>query len=205
MNSLQVVKVIFITSLIVANMVTGKILNLFGLVVPGAAICYAFTFLCTDIVSELEGKKEAHRLVILGFICSIFATGLIYLTQILPAADFATGQAEAYSILLGINPRVVIASMVAYFISQWVDVNIFHAIRNKTGGRHKWLRNTASTSMSQILDTGIFITIAFWHVVPNIWVMIGSQYLLKLFISIMDTPVFYLLTNTKLIKANEQN
>ena len=198
MNSSKIllVKCIFVTSLIIANVVAGKIVIFFGFVVPGAAICYAFTFLCTDIISELRGKKEAQELVIIGFICSLFASFLIFITQLLPTAPFALEKAEAYKTLLGINFRVVVASMTAYFLSQWVDVLIFHRLKAWTKGKHKWLRNTGSTSLSQIIDTSIFITIAFYNAVPNIWIMIGSQYLLKLIISILDTPIFYLLVKT---------
>ncbi len=188
------IKLLFITSLILANVTAGKVLDLFGFIVPGAALFYAFTFLCTDLISEIRGKKEAHELVLLGFFCSIFAAALIYLTQLLPGAAFAQKQSDAYDILLGINFRIVVASMTAYFTSQWIDVIIFHKIKKKTKGKHKWLRNTLSTSTSQLLDTSIFITIAFWHIVPNIWMMIISQYLLKVMIAIIDTPLFYLLT-----------
>ena len=201
-RNILAIKLIFITSLILANVTAGKILDIYGFIVPGAALCYAFTFLCTDLISEIKGKKEAHELVLLGFFCSLFASGLIFLTQLLPAASFAQDKADAYRILLGINFRVVIASMTAYLISQWIDVIIFHKIRKATKGRHKWLRNTASTSLSQVIDTSIFIGIAFYGVVPNIWIMVMSQYILKVLIAIIDTPFFYLLT--KNIKFHEQ-
>ena len=205
MNKLLFIKCLFITSLIISNVVTGKILHIFGFVIPGAALCYAFTFLCTDIISEIEGKKKAHELVLIGFLCSMFASGLIFLTQQLPPAPFALDKAEAYNTLLGINSRVVGASMCAYFISQWIDVSIFHAIKKKTKGKYKWIRNTFSTMGSQLIDTGIFITIAFYGTVPNIWGMIVGQYLLKVIIAILDTPVFYLLTKTTLKNETRNN
>ena len=90
--------------------------------------------------------------------------------------------------------RVVFASLTAYTISQAHDVISFNFWRNKTKGKHKWLRNNASTLVSQIIDTAIFITIAFWGLVPDLLWMIISQYVVKAIIALLDTPFFYLLT-----------
>lgn len=184
----------FITSLILANVVAGKILDIGGLIVPGAFLIYALTFLATDVVSELYGKEEAQRLVFVGFVCSLAASGLIYLTGLLPVAYFAEPVQEAYMVLLGQNWRFVIASMIAYYVSQSWDIWVFHKLGNLTGGRHKWLRNNASTMTSQALDTAIFITIAFAGRVPHLGWMIASQYIVKLTVALLDTPVFYLIT-----------
>lgn len=185
---------LFIASLVIANVVTGKVLDLFGLIVPGAFLLYAVTFLMTDLMNELFGKDEAQRLVKAGFIASIFASIMIYLTSLLPAAVFAQDVSAAYDTLLGMNMRFVFASMVAYYLSQTWDVWVFDLLRKRTNGKAKWLRNNVSTMTSQLLDTVIFITIAFWGVVPDLWLMVVSQYVLKLGIAALDTPVFYLLT-----------
>lgn len=185
---------IFITSLVVANLVTGKILNIMGFIIPGAFLLYAFTFLMTDLMSELYGKKEAVKLVQVGFITSVFSAIMVFLTQQLPAASFAQVQAEAYDTLLGMNYRVVFSSMGAYYLSQTWDVWIFHKLGKITKGKFKWVRNNVSTMTSQFIDTAIFITIAFIGNVPSIGWMILSQYVVKLFIAAVDTPIFYLLT-----------
>lgn len=185
---------LFITSLVLANVVTGKILDIYGLIIPGAVLLYAITFLMTDLMNELYGKKEAQRLVVVGFIVSVFASVMIYLTSLLPAAVFAEDVSKAYDILLGMNMRFVIASMIAYYLSQTWDVWVFDKLRTRSNGKHKWLRNNASTMTSQLIDTAIFITIAFWGVVPNLWVMIVSQYVVRLIIAAVDTPFFYWFT-----------
>ena len=118
---------------------------------------------------------------------------LIGLAILLPVAPFADNQAEFQSIM-GQSFRVVAASLTAYIIAQFNDVFIFHKLKEKTNGKHKWLRNNLSTMTSQLIDTAIFITIAFIGTVPNIWVMIASQYLIKFTYSLLDTPFFYLLT-----------
>ena len=185
---------LFTTSLVIANVVTGKILQIGPFTVPGAVLLYAITFLCTDLVSELYGKKESQKLVIAGFICSLFATTMILLTQHLPSALFAMDKQEAYVTLLGTNFKFVFASMAAYSVSQSWDVWMFHKMGKLTGGKHKWIRNNVSTMTSQLFDTAIFITIAFAGQVPNLLWMIVSQYIIKLIIAALDTPFFYLFT-----------
>jgi len=189
-----IIAALFVTSLVVSNVVAGKVLDLYGFIVPGAFLLYAITFLMTDLMNELYGKQAAKRLVSVGFFASVFAALFIYLTQLLPPAPFAGEAQEAYEILLGTNLRFVIASMVAYYVSQMWDVWLFSLLKKKTDGKHKWLRNNVSTMTSQVIDTVIFITIAFIGQVPDLGWMIVSQYLLKLLVAAADTPVFYLLT-----------
>lgn len=191
---------LFTTSLVIANVVTGKILQIGPFTVPGAVLLYAITFLCTDLVSELYGKKESQKLVIAGFICSLFASVMILLTQHLPSALFAMDKQEAYVTLLGTNFKFVFASMAAYAVSQTWDVWMFHKMGKLTGGKHKWIRNNVSTMTSQLFDTAIFITIAFAGQVPNLLWMIVSQYIIKLIIAALDTPFFYLFTKNVIQK-----
>lgn len=188
------ISAIFVTSLIVANVVTGRIVVLFGLTLPGAFFTYAITFLCTDLMSELYGKREANRLVFVGFVVSVFASVVILLTGLIPAAPFAAEQDTAYKVLLGLNWRFVGASMAAYYVSQTWDVWFFDWLGRKTKGRHKWLRNNASTMTSQAIDTVIFITIAFSGNVPSLVAMMVSQYVFKLVVAALDTPIFYAIT-----------
>jgi len=191
---------ILVTSLVVANVVAGKVIQIGGIVLPAAVVSYAFTFLCTDIINEKWGKQKATKAVILGFVGQIFASLLILMAQYLPAAPFATEAQEAYKILLGQNWRFVIASLTAYLIAQNVDVYVFDKIRQITGKDKKWLRNNGSTMFSQLVDTAIFITIAFWGSVPSLLVMIFSQYVVKLILAAIDTPIFYLMT--KVVKED---
>lgn len=193
-NKYLLLMVIFVTSLVISNVVSNKILQLGPLQVPGAVLCYCITFLCTDIIGEVYGKSEANRAVKLGFVCQLIASLLILLTQFLPAAVFAQDVADAYVTLLGTNWRFFLASMTAYVISQSWDVWIFHKLKVMTKNKHKWLRNNLSTMTSQLIDTLIFITIAFYGTVPNIWVMVVSQYIVKLILALLDTPFFYFFT-----------
>ena len=187
---------IFIATLIVANIVSAKIVSFWGLVIPAAIVAYPLTFLMTDVIGELWGKEEANRTVKLGLICQLLSLVLIGVAILLPVAPFADNQAEFQSIM-GQSFRVVGASLVAYMVAQFNDVFIFHKLKEKTQGKHKWLRNNLSTMTSQLIDTAIFITIAFIGTVPNILVMILSQYLIKFIYAVLDTPFFYLLTRER--------
>lgn len=192
-QNLQILLGIFIVSLIVANIVSAKIVSFWGLVIPAAIVAYPLTFLITDIIGEIWGKDMANRAVKIGFICQLVSLALIGLSILLPVAPFADNQAEFVGIMKS-SFRVVAASLVAYLISQSWDVWLFHKLKEKCNGKHKWLRNNASTLTSQMIDTAIFITIAFVGVVPNVWVMIFSQYLIKATYALLDTIPFYLLT-----------
>lgn len=204
-RNLILLNCIFVVSLIIANIAAAKVVSFWGLVIPAAIVAYPLTFLMTDVIGEIWGKEEANRTVRIGFLCQIISLILIGLSILLPVAPFADNQ-EVYKSVMGQSFRVVFASMVAYLCSQSWDVFIFHKLKNKTGDKHKWIRNNASTMTSQIIDTAIFITIAFIGTVPNIITMIFSQYLIKLIYAVIDTPFFYLLTRKrKEVIQNEEN
>ena len=190
---------IFITSLIIANIVSAKIVTFWGLVIPAAIVAYPLTFLMTDVIGEIWGKEQANQTVKIGFWCQLISLVLIGLAILLPVAPFADNQ-EQFKGIMASSFRVVLASMIAYLCSQSWDVWIFHKIRERGAG-NKWIRNNLSTMTSQIIDTAIFITIAFIGKVPNIWVMIFSQYAIKCAYAALDTIPFYLMTRN----SEEQN
>jgi uncharacterized integral membrane protein (TIGR00697 family) len=201
-KNLLILNGIFITSLLIANVVSSKIVTFGGLVIPAAIVAYPLTFLMTDVIGEIWGKEQANETVKLGFICQLISLVLIGLAIVLPVAPFADNQAEFKGIMAQ-SFRVVAASLVAYYCSQSWDVWVFHKIREKGTG-NKWLRNNLSTMTSQIIDTAIFITIAFIGTVPNIWVMIGSQYLIKCIYALLDTiPFYYLTRGSEIINPNK--
>lgn len=211
-SNLILINATFCMLIVIANVVTSKVIDtgllLWGrpIMIPGAAITYAFTFLCTDIIGEVWGKTEANAAVKRGLFVQIFATLLILLTKFLPSVDPA--MQEAYDRLLGQNWVFVVASLIGYYCSQTWDVWIFHKIRDRFEGKpnYRWIWNNASTLSSQIWDTVIFISIGFglgmgWFfqegglmIIVN---MIIGQYLLKAVLALIDTPIFYLFTKRK--------
>lgn len=214
-ETLNILTIVFIVSLVIANVVTGKIIDtgftLFGqpLTIAGAIICYPICYLITDIVGELWGKQEANKIVKYGFIGQVIATLIIVITTYTPYID-PTMQ-YAYEKLLGQNWVFVVGSLSAYLISQYLDVHIFHKLKEKFV-KHKWLRNNVSTMLSQFVDTAVFITIAFglgfgWlfdNQIALVNMLIG-QYLIKVIIAALDTVPFYMLTREKKIRSKYSN
>ena len=185
----------FATVLLVANIVAGKIFSIGDWSMSAGIIAYPLTFLLTDTIAEVYGRKATTRVVWFGFACSLLMTLLIYIVKVLPvAADSIVNQAS-YDNVLGNVPRIVFASMVAYLVAQNHDVFAFHFWRRKTNGRHLWFRNNASTAVSQLMDTALFVSIAFWGILPagvllSIFVV---EYIVKILFSLVDTPLVYAL------------
>lgn len=181
---------IFATLTVLANILANKIVTVGNFIVPAGVIVYSTTFLITDIICEMYGKEVAKKAVICGFLANIIALISINLVLIWEPASFALEVSEAFSVALSQTPRIVIASIVAYLISQIHDVYAFHFWKKVTRGKHLWLRNNASTIVSQAIDTSIFITLAFYGKFP-IAEMIFGQYVVKVIIALLDTPFVY--------------
>ncbi len=215
-ENLYLLYMIFAIGLVTANAISAKVFNtgftLFGnpVTLTVGAICYPITFLITDVIGEIWGKKEARLAVKYGFICQIIATIVIVIARYLMPVD-ATVQ-ESYVLLFGQNWVFVIASLVAFLASQSWDVFIFHRIRDKYIDKHgsrkggRWIWNNASTTTSQIIDSVIYVVIAFgfgfgWlfdsSMHSMMLAMIIGQAIVKIVLAIIDTPVFYLLTNER--------
>ena len=191
---LVVLATLFATCLLVANIIAVKLVSIGGWVVPAGVIAYPLTFLFTDVIAELYGRKIASRVVWVGFGASVLMVILVFGGKLLPPAPSWEDQ-PAYESILGMVDRITLASMIAYLVSQHHDVFAFHFWRQKTKGRFLWLRNNASTMVSQALDTGLFITIAFWGVYSTeiLLNMLRTQYIIKLVIAACDTPFCYML------------
>jgi len=183
-------------------------------------LAYPLTFLCTDLISELYGRARANFMVTVGLMLNVFILGVMWLSNALPAIDAQTqppwqtlqlAQAvglpngssvsesvELFSLIYATTTGAVLASMIAYVLAQYVDVFLFHWIKEKTGGKHLWLRNNGSTVISQAVDSVTVILITFgavifagemtWQVVLALML---SNYLFKLFSALADTPLIY--------------
>lgn len=184
----------YVISLVLVNAFALKLIMLFGITV-GAPVIYCCTFLATDIINEFWGPKEAQKLVWEGFIVSIASVIWIQLFLLYKSHPESAWSDEAYMTIFGFYPRVVVASMIAYIISQTHDVWAYNYWRKiKPGDKYLWIRNNASTMMSQLFDCTIFHAIAFLGVFPTnvIFSMALTGYILKTCFAAMDTPFIYL-------------
>ncbi len=191
---------IYAALIVLSNLIAGKLITVFTFVAPAAVIVYSSTFLITDILCELYGKEYARKAVIAGLFASILAIISISIAVRWEAAPFVSKEfVKSYQMVFSMTPRIIIASIIAYIISQTHDVYAFHFWKGVTGGKYLWLRNNASTLVSQLIDTTIFITLAFWNPgmpVAQLLTMITGQYVIKMAIALLDTPFIYAATAT---------
>ncbi|MCK4418588.1 queuosine precursor transporter [Candidatus Aerophobetes bacterium] len=187
---------VFIGSLVISEVLASKIVALGQIYVPAGVLAYAITFPLTDTIEEVWGKSYARGVVLAGLVALGVVFLLICLAIILPSAPFWKEQ-DSFLRILGMKQgaiRIIIASVIAYFVSQYHDVWAFNFWRKVTGERHLWLRNNASTLASQAIDTTLFISLAFYGVMPILPLILG-QYFIKVCIALLDTPLVYLLVH----------
>jgi uncharacterized integral membrane protein (TIGR00697 family) len=188
---------IFTGLLILANIVAVKLFSIGNLaILPAAVIVYIFTYPLVDAIVEVYGKKEGRRTVQAGLITQILALIFIAITVHLPSAPVFKEQ-HAFETILNGSFRVIVASLISYAVSQNLDVYVFNKLKNRHGQKKLWLRNNASTMLSQLADTTIFITIAFYGMMPTavLGTLIVTQYIFKFLASIINTPLVYLLVS----------
>ena len=192
---------IFLTSLVLANIIgTTKFVYVFGLTVPAGVLAYPFTFLATDLICELYGKKRAQSLVWVGFTMNFFMLGLMMLGHYLKDASGISGATSTFENVYEFMIGNVIASMIAYLIAQSVDVRLFHFWKSLTKGKHLWLRNNLSTVVSQLVDTTAIMTVLYFannlgssiQSISDLVGLIFASYIFKVLVALFDTPLFYL-------------
>ncbi|MGC9364511.1 MAG: queuosine precursor transporter [Fidelibacterota bacterium] len=179
--------------IVLANIFVTKQFRLFGLSATGGNITYGAIFLVTDLLCEHYGKEAGRRAVIIGFFAALFYLVTSQFILLMQPAEYDTVHDGMQSIF-SFAPRIVLASMIAYLISQFHDIWAYHAIRKLTRNRLLWLRNNASTWTSQLIDSVTFSLIAFVGVFPLkiVGQIILSTYLLKIIVAAIDTPFLYL-------------
>ncbi len=180
---------------VISNVLAFKIIKLI-FYMPAGVLTYPLTFLITDLVSEIFGKKHAKNIVKTGILVSILYVFVVKLAIFITPAEFFGAQ-EAFAVVLNRSIRITIAGLIAFTISQSIDVEIFHFWRRVTGKPKKWVRNNLSTIPSQLVDTVVFITLAFGGIYPasRISAMILGQFAVKFLFAIADTPFFYIFSS----------
>ncbi|MDX1671962.1 MAG: queuosine precursor transporter [Balneolaceae bacterium] len=179
--------------------------------VPVGVIAYPFTFLATDLISELFGRKKAQLIVWIGFFMNIYMLFLMSVNHWLPNTQGVSGGLNLFEGVYEFMIGNTVASMIAYLISQSVDVRLFHFWKKLTGGKHLWLRNNASTTVSQLVDSTAILSILYMagnlgsevNTIGALVILILNSYLFKFFFALFDTPLFYL--GVKLLKNYEED
>ena len=185
---------LYVAFVLISNILAFKIaafdLGFYTFFAPAAVLVFSVTFLMTDIVNEKFGRKETHKMIFVAFLTQVAATFFIYLAINFPSAPFWSEQ-EAFAKIFGFIPRVILASWVAFLISENFDAYIFAWFKKITDGKHLWMRNIFSSIPSMALDTIIFVVIAFYGIQPLLPLIIGVL-VLKWIVGIVDIPFMYL-------------
>jgi len=191
---------VFIASLVAGNLIFQKFFQwtpfgLYTFELSVGILPYPVTFLITDIVAEIYGRRRADQIVIAGFIASLFVLALVMVANAVPQTAWSPVSDQEFSRVFGLFGPAVFASMTAYLSAQLIDIRVFHFWKRLTKGRHLWLRNNASTIVSQLVDTSavLLLLCAFgvieWERFPA---LLENGFLFKMLVALVDTPLFYL-------------
>lgn len=183
-------------SIIISNIQSVKIIDVFGLSVVLGNIAYSNVFLATDILNEFEGKKVANKSVLFGFLSIIVFTLLMAFSLLFEPSDIDIAQKSLEQIFLVI-PRLCLASLCAYLVSQYMDVYIYEKLKKKYN--KLWLSNNLSTIVSQLVDTIVFIIVGYYGSanINDLITMGITMYILKIIIALLDTGFIYLSKSMK--------
>ena len=190
---------IFIASLVSCNLIFQKFFTwtpfgVYTFELSVGILPYPITFLVTDLISELYGKKKADQVVISGLIASVFVMGVVLLANYVPNTSWSPVNNELFEKVFGLQGPAVFASMIAYLSAQFIDVRVFHFWKKLTKGKHLWLRNNGSTFVSQFVDTAaVLILLCSAGVIEwsRFLPLLENGFLFKIMVALIDTPVIY--------------
>ena len=192
---LLIIAALFVTTLIVSNLIAVKLVDVAGLIMPAGVIIFPISYIVGDVLTEVYGYARARSVIWLGFGCNLLAVLAIALAGALPAAAFWEGQA-AWDLILGYAPRLLLASFLAYLVGELANAYVLARMKVATQGRHLWARTIGSTLVGQGLDSLIFILVAFSGSIPpaGLAAAILTQWLVKSGYEALATPLTYAVT-----------
>ncbi len=202
---LPTITAVFVTSLILSNIIAVKLIAVGPFFLPAAILIFPVSYIFGDILTEVYGYGRARRVIWTGFGCNLLAVLVIWLSiQLSPAPFWKLGGLEspqasqqAYQAIFGFTLRILAASFVAYLVGEFLNSFILAKMKIATQGRHLWLRTIGSTLVGQMADSGIFILLAFYGVVPMVALgrLILGQWLMKSAYEALVTPFTYIVVN----------
>ncbi len=195
---------IFIASLIASNLIFQKFfmwdvwipfIGDYTFELSVGILPYPITFLVTDLISEIYGRKKANQVVISGFISSLFIMGIVLMADAAHATVWSPVDDVLFTKVFGLFGPAVFASMTAYLTAQFIDIRVFHFWKKFTNNKHLWLRNNGSTIFSQLVDTSaVLFLLCYFAIIPwdKFFILFVNGFLFKMLIALIDTPLFYL-------------
>ncbi len=188
--------VLFVAVLMISNTIAVKIVQIGPLIFTGAIFTFPVSYVFGDVLTEVYGYKASRKIIWSGFAALVLMALCYYFIQILPAASFWQNQG-AYEVILGAVPRIVIGSIIAYFVGEFSNSYVMSRMKIRSNGRRLWMRTIGSTVVGEGIDSIIFGIIAFAGVIPfsGLIMLILSGYIAKVVYEAILTPVTYLVVN----------
>ncbi len=197
------ISVFFVAVLLISNVASAKIIDLRWFVFDGGTLLFPLSYIFGDILTEVYGYKRTKQVIWLGFISALVMSLVFIVVGVLPAAADWENQ-DAYNKILGLTPRIVVASLVAYLFGEFFNSFTLAKMKIMTKGKMLWARTIGSTLVGQLVDSFLFIIIAFWGILPTylLITLIVSNYIFKTAIEILFTPLTYRVI--RFLKKKEQ-
>jgi queuosine precursor transporter len=202
---LPLVTALFVTTLVISNIIAVKLVTLFGFIVPAAVILFPIAYIFGDVLTEVYGYARARQVIWTGFFCNLMAVIAIWIGgQLVPAPFWSAGvfttpqsAQQAYQAILGFTPRLLTASFIAYLVGEFLNSFVLAKLKVRTAGRFLWVRTISSTIIGQGADSAVFISFAFASILPNSALLqtILSQWFLKVAYETLATPLTYAVVN----------
>ncbi|MDE2078797.1 MAG: queuosine precursor transporter [Patescibacteria group bacterium] len=189
---LTAVGMLFVSILIISNVASTKIVDFGPFTFDGGTLLFPLSYIFGDIMTEVYGYKGTRPIIWLGFFSTFMMAVTFIVVGALPAAPGWDNQA-AYDVILGLTPRIVAASLIAYFAGEFSNSFVLAKMKIMTKGRWLWTRTIGSTIVGEFVDTMLFVVIAFWGVFPTALVvtLIISNYVFKTLVEVVFTPITY--------------
>jgi uncharacterized integral membrane protein (TIGR00697 family) len=185
----------FVTNAILGEVTGGKLFSVGPFTMSIGVIPWPVVFITTDLINEYFGRDGVRRLTFLTIGLIAYAFVILYLAILVPAASFSPVSDAQFQAVFGQSLWIIVGSIIAFGISQLVDVGVFWLVRHKTGGKHLWMRATGSTLVSQLIDSIVIIGIAFWLPgkvkTEEFFMVAGANYSYKMLIALVITPLLY--------------
>jgi queuosine precursor transporter len=193
---LDIITALFVAVLLISNVVAAKITSLGMFTLSAAAILFPLSYIVGDVLTEVYGYARARKVVWIGMACNILMAAIFMAVIALPAAQGWPNQ-KAFETILGMTPRIVLASIIGYFAGEFLNSFVLAKVKLATKGKFLWARTISSTLVGELFDTLLFITIAFWGILPTpvLVSLLISNYIFKVGIEVVFTPVTYLVVN----------
>jgi hypothetical protein len=205
MSRYPTVVAVFVTALVVSNLIAVKLIAVGPLTLPAAVVLFPIAYICGDVLTEVYGFRAARRAIWLGFGCNLVAVLAVTLAGRLPASPVWTAGGftdpeaaqAAFDAMFGFSPRLLLASFAAYLVGEFLNAYVLARLKVATAGRWLWLRTIGSTLVGQGADSAVFITLAFAGILPGSALLgaVLSQWGFKTAYEVVATPLTYAVVN----------